>query len=237
MATAILALEHGEPLDMAVYCEVMFDSEISGEVPEHREFIYNRMIPYLESNGVPVQVVSGSKTYMDCFYHEIKKPRKNHAHKGKRCGFPMGDKCVINSACKTGPMKKWLNSNFPENIQYIGIAADEPKRLERMKAAGNISLLAKYGYTAAMAAVLCKERGLYSPVYEYSARNGCWFCPNCRMRQFAELKRRHPDLWGKLLALGKVENLVTYSFKYGMTVEQVDREISMQAMQMRLADL
>lgn len=29
MATGILALEHGEPLDMAVYCEVMFDKEIS----------------------------------------------------------------------------------------------------------------------------------------------------------------------------------------------------------------
>ena len=52
MATAILALEHGEPLDMAVYCEVMFDKETSGEVPEHREFIYDRMIPWLEGNGI-----------------------------------------------------------------------------------------------------------------------------------------------------------------------------------------
>ncbi len=36
MATAILALEHGEPLDMAAYCEVMFDKETSGEVPGGR---------------------------------------------------------------------------------------------------------------------------------------------------------------------------------------------------------
>ena len=35
LATILLALEHGEPLDEAVYCEVMFDKRTSGEVPEH----------------------------------------------------------------------------------------------------------------------------------------------------------------------------------------------------------
>lgn len=39
LATVITAVEHGEPLDEAVYCEVMFDEHISGEVPEHRDFI------------------------------------------------------------------------------------------------------------------------------------------------------------------------------------------------------
>lgn len=34
LATVITAVEHGEPLDEAVYCEVMFDEHISGEVPE-----------------------------------------------------------------------------------------------------------------------------------------------------------------------------------------------------------
>ena len=35
IATALLALQHGEPLDELVYCEVMFNEEISGELPEH----------------------------------------------------------------------------------------------------------------------------------------------------------------------------------------------------------
>ena len=52
IATVLLALEHGEPLDEVVYCEVMFADEISGEVPEHRDFIYNTAIPYFESRGV-----------------------------------------------------------------------------------------------------------------------------------------------------------------------------------------
>ncbi len=238
MAMAILALEHGEPLDMAVYCEVMFDKDISGEVPEHRDFVYNRMIPFLERNGVPVEVVRGERTYLDCFYHRIEKPIKNMQYKGKRRGFPLGGKCLINRDCKTGPMYKFYTANnLQDAIQYVGITADEPKRLARLDGVKKVSLLAKYGYTEAMAVELCKERGLYSPAYEFSIRNGCWFCPNCRMSEFAEFKRRHPDLWQKLLDLGKVENLVSYGFKYCMSVEEVDREISMQAAQMRLWDL
>jgi len=41
-------------------------------------------------------------------------------------------------------------------------------------------------------------------------------------------------LWQRLLDLGKTENLVSYGFKYGKTIEEVDRDISMQAAQMRL---
>ena len=39
LATALLALEHGEPLDRIVFCEVMYDHsrQISGEIPEHIE--------------------------------------------------------------------------------------------------------------------------------------------------------------------------------------------------------
>ena len=62
-ATAILALEHGEPIDLAVWCEVMFDENISGEVPEHREFMYNKVIPWLEDNGIKVSVVRGGQLH------------------------------------------------------------------------------------------------------------------------------------------------------------------------------
>ena len=67
LATILLANEHGEPLDEAVYCEVMFDKDISGEVPEHRDFIYNRAIPALERMGVKIIVLRSEKTYVDLF--------------------------------------------------------------------------------------------------------------------------------------------------------------------------
>ena len=178
MATAILALEHGEPLDMAVWCEVMFDENISGEVPEHRDFMYNKVIPWMEDKGVPVSVVRGVKSYYDCFFQKIQKSKDSEKN-GKYWGFPIGGHCYIHRDCKTRPMFRFFKgNNLQDAVEYIGIAADEQERLERLDGVKKVSLLAKYGYTEEMAAELCKKHGLYSPAYQYSNRNGCWFCPN-----------------------------------------------------------
>ena len=75
MATAILAIENREPLDAAIYSEVMFDKDISGEVPEHRDFIHEKMIPYLESNGIPVFVVRGGEPSLTAFTRKYREVR------------------------------------------------------------------------------------------------------------------------------------------------------------------
>ena len=49
IATILLALEHGEPLDEAVYCEVMFDDATSGEVPEHQALSIRQRFPPLKN--------------------------------------------------------------------------------------------------------------------------------------------------------------------------------------------
>lgn len=67
LASVLLAIEHNEPLDEVAYCEVMFDNEISGEIPEHQEFIYNKAIPILERNGIQTKVLRSDWTYMDSF--------------------------------------------------------------------------------------------------------------------------------------------------------------------------
>ena len=66
LAAILLAKKHGEPLDEAVYCEVMFDKTISGEVPEHRDFIYTKGIPALERMGVKVTILHSEKTMWTC---------------------------------------------------------------------------------------------------------------------------------------------------------------------------
>lgn len=48
LAMILTIIGHGLPLDEVVYCEVMFDENISGEYPEHADFIHNRAIPILE---------------------------------------------------------------------------------------------------------------------------------------------------------------------------------------------
>lgn len=73
MATILLALEHNEPLDRVVFSEVMFDHErgISGEIPEHIEWIYSTAIPKLEEMGVKVDVVRAKKDYKSFFVNAV----------------------------------------------------------------------------------------------------------------------------------------------------------------------
>lgn len=145
----------------------------------------------------------------------------------------MGGRCVINRDCKVGAIKKYLRTIGEEYTQYIGIAIDEPKRLARLKD-NQISLLAKYGYTEQMAMELCRKYNLVSPIYETGTRGGCWFCPNVRIKTLVEFRRKHPELWGELLELGKTPNLCSYGFKYGKTVEDIDRRLDFEERQLKL---
>lgn len=180
IATILLAREHNEPLDEIVYCEVMFDKNISAELPEHRDFIYDKAIPLFEKWGYKVTVLRSDKTYSDCFYHVATKGKRV----GKTLGFPMAGKCLINRDCKIKPIKDYWKHKQENVVRYIGIAIDEPKRLDRIANTENkISLLEKYGYTEDIAKTKCIEYGLLSPIYAFTNRGG-------GMLVLSECKRR-----------------------------------------------
>ena len=72
VATLLLAAQHKEPLDEAVFSEVMFDQDTSGEVPEHRDFIYDRLKPFCEKElGIKFTILHADKTYDEVFHHVI----------------------------------------------------------------------------------------------------------------------------------------------------------------------
>lgn len=233
IATILLALEHGEPLDEAVFVEVMFDHarNISGEIPEHIDWIYSTAIPRLETMGVRSRVLRSEKDYIWYFKYFVTRGKRA----GKCYGFPIGGKCLINRDCKINPIRRYLRDLGDEVTQYIGIAADEPKRLARLRSRNDkpcktckVSLLAKYGYTEAMARELCERRGLLSPIYKTDTRGGCWFCPNARISYFCRLRREHPDLWAELEALSLTPDLSSYGFTWkGKTLQEVEREMDL----------
>ena len=196
IATLLLAKEHGEPLDEAVYCEVMFDSTVSGEVPEHRDFIYGTAIPALERMGIKIIALRSEKTYVDLFTGRITRGPK----KGMVRSFPICGRCAVQRDCKMKPLEKYKRSLPPDAVSYIGIARDEQERLLRLNGT-KVSLLDKYGYTEQDAKQLCQEAGLLSPVYEFTDRGGCWFCPNARRRELRHLYDHHPELWARMLEL------------------------------------
>ena len=150
----------------------MFDRQTSGEVPEHRDFIYNRLKPFCEKElGIPFTVLRAGKTYEDVFHHIIVRG----PHQGEKRGFVWPGMCAVNRDCKVPPIRKYNASLSPETVSYVGIAADEPVRLARLAGTNKVSLLDKYGLTEAEAYRLCEQNGLLSPIYAHCRRNGCWF--------------------------------------------------------------
>ena len=118
VATLLLAAQHNEPLDEAVFSEVMFDQDTSGEVPEHRDFIYDRLKPFCEKElGIKFTILHADKTYDDVFHHIITRG----PHKGEVRGFAWAGMCAVNRDCKIPPVHKYNAALSPDTVSYVGI--------------------------------------------------------------------------------------------------------------------
>lgn len=236
IATILLAREHNEPLDEIVYCEVMFDENISGELPEHRDFIYNVAIPKFEEWGYKVTVLRSDRNYSSIFNSIITKSRVE-GRNGKKYGFPLSLGCWVNSRCKIPPIDNYWKNQNEQYTQYVGIAVDEPKRLQRLSGTNRTSLLEKYGFTEEMAKQKCIEYGLLSPIYEFTNRNGCWFCMHQKRKELRHLYENHKDLWNKLLDMSQQELNNPYFYGYDkITFSDIDEQFRLEDAQMTIFD-
>lgn len=111
-------------------------------------------------------------------------------------------------------------------VEYLGIAIDEPKRLERCDGVNKKSPLAEIGWTEADAWKWCEENDLLSPIYTTATRGGCWFCHNQGVDQLRQLRKNYPDLWA-LLMKWDLDSPVTFHAD-GHTVHDFDRRFQLE---------
>lgn len=234
-----MAHEHGEPLDIILFSEVMYDRKrgISGENPEHIRFIRDTK-PLFESWGYEVHILRADTDYLEFFNRIITKATKHKEHNGKKFGFPVFGMCGVKRDCKEKPIKDYLKSIDDDYIQYVGICADEEKRLESLhKQTGRISLLEKYGYTEEMARQKCEEYGLLSPAYKYSKRGGCWCCPNAKLAEHREIRKLYPEIWKEFVSLEDDGNIANDKWNvYGDTLHEIEEKLYWEEQQMTIFD-
>lgn len=221
LAMILTIIEHGLPLDEVVYCEVMFDDTISGEYPEHADFIHNKAIPILELvYGLKVRVLRHTWNYKsECF-----RLRKKGKYMGEPVGFPMrrGPWC---NKMKIHPIRDYRKEQTDEVHEYVGIAIDEPDRLARLTP-NKSSPLANYSITEAKALKICQEHYLLSPIYQTQARNGCWFCHNARIGELRDLWRQYPELWAELRMIQRFSRV---SFRQDSTIFDLEKRFEKEA--------
>lgn len=133
-----------------------------------------------------------------------------------------------------GKCSKKLFSQSPKNegrkiniIQYLGIAADEPKRIAKHIVKPNIILpLVEIGWEEDLCGLISGYQNLLSPVYTNATRDGCWFCHNQGVNQLRNLRKNHPDLWALLLKWDK-DSPVTFK-PDGHTVHDFDARFALE---------
>ena len=83
-------------------------------------------------------------------------------------------------------------------VEYLGIAADEPKRFGQLNDRKRAPLV-EFGIEEGLCGLYCQYKGILAPTYETGCRDGCWMCHNQGVNQLRQLRHDYPHLWALLL--------------------------------------
>lgn len=118
-----------------------------------------------------------------------------------------------------------MTGNDRNIVEYLGIAADEPKRFGQLNDYKRAPLV-EFGIDEDLCGLYCHYAGCLAPTYETSCRDGCWFCHNQGVDQLRNLWKNYPDLWA-LLMRWDIDSPVTFKAD-GHTVHDFDRRFRME---------
>ena len=109
-----------------------------------------------------------------------------------------GRMCRWGTACKTQAIDKYLK-DVGEYIIYVGIAADEPERVERNTDIRKKMPLVDWGITEAECLQGCYDAGFdFGGMYKHLDRLSCKFCRNKNLKELRNIYRYYPDVWEEL---------------------------------------
>lgn len=211
----------GWPLDRIVTAEVWATDTIPADLPPMQEFKAKADMIIKERYGIEVEHFRAKKcrgeinpTFESVFYHKKAKGK----FVGAICGFPMS----TGHWCQSLKLEAIKEATIKGATQYIGIASDEPIRIERHKDKPNVKMpLVEIGWDEAHCRKWCEQNNLLSPIYTDSARGGCWFCMVQPLDQLRKLYKNYPNLWRLLLKWDKDSPVPFHAD--GHTVHDFDR--------------
>ena len=217
IAQTILIKQKGYPLDETVFVDIKFDANTSGEHPKMADWIPTAEDILRREFGIKVKHLVAKTTFKDYFYKQ--KAKGNYI--GDIYGFPYTIAAWCNSRLKLDVISQYINSLKDDVTEYVGIAADEPMRYERLitKNTNKItycSQLFDLGITEKQAFEICRPYNLISPKYDGgSFRSGCWFCVKQCLADLYELWRDYPERFNLLLDMEK-DSQCTFNRNYSL---------------------
>ena len=182
-AMLIRMMEEGRPIDDIVFIEVMATPALGGELPEMYEYI-QKMEKYIDRK---ITVVRSVLDFDTVFHYTYGSGRRT----GSIYGFPFTIGAWCNGRLKLRTIRQHYKS-YGEHIRYLGLAADEPKRLARLDSFCRAPL-AEWGMTEQDCVDFLNKRGMLNPLYQKFRRLGCWFCVKQSLDSLRVLRRDYPE--------------------------------------------
>lgn len=199
LAMILYILETGMPLDEVLF----YDTGM-----EFDAIYYNRdrLKKILNLYGVRFTELKPKKSFL---YDMLERPVTSK-QKGFHLGYGWcGGTCRWGTTWKTASLDKYAAEAIRH---YIGIAADEQSRVDRL-AGPKIAPLADAGMTEADCLSFCRQRnwGWKEPspltesgfvdLYDILDRVSCWCCANKNLKELRNIYHYLPQYWERLLQL------------------------------------
>lgn len=214
-AMLLMMIEKGMQVDEIIFCDT------GKEFPEMYEHI-KKVEEYI---GRKITFLEAEKPFDYYFSEHVKTRGKDKENQNKKgYGWPRMWVRWCTRLLKQKLTRDYLKSQG-EYIQYIGIAADEPKRHKNIPK-NTVHPLFDWGITEEEALQYCYDRGFnWGGLYKQFRRVSCWCCPLQGIDELRNLRKFHPDLFKKLLDM---DTKVTFKFRPDYSVEQLEQRFNIE---------
>lgn len=212
LAMLHMLIEVGEPLDEVVF----YDTGVEfGAVYNERD----RALPLLAEHGVKYTELMPREPF---FYSMLARPVRSrktgevHKHGYGWCGGP----CRWGTTEKTRALDRYAKERRAS--VYVGIAADETRRISRPRPDWKLLPLVDAGMTEADCLALCYGRGHEwneggVRLYDVLDRVSCWCCRNKNLKELEAMRDCLPTYYERLVAL---ENAIGEPMKRSALAER-----------------
>lgn len=208
----LMMLERGMPIDEIIFCDTGVEFPAMYEHLQRIEQYTGRQITRLKAD----------KPFLYYFAEHVKEKGKGKCQQGY--GWPRMWVRWCTCLLKQQPTTQYLKA-AGDYIQYIGIAADEPKRHANITK-NTIHPLFDWGVTEKQALEYCYSKGFdWGGLYEKFRRVSCWCCPLQRISELRTLYHCYPELWQRLKDM---DAMVSYKFKPDYSVAQLERRFALE---------
>lgn len=219
----LLANDKHRKIDAVICCDTGYEFGLMYD-------FWDKMHHYFKSKyGIDITFLgrdgTGKEKFDRMMFGKFKETKKlSEWKRGRFRGYPQSNTpCFGHRDCKIGQTHEYVNKMFKgKNVFfYIGIAADEPKRI---RSNGNLIYpLHEAGITEPECLEYNKSIDMHNPLYDHFDRTGCYHCPKQTKKKFEKIRDNFPEEWVKLITLNSnIHSIRAYNTQIRHGLELLD---------------